>query len=436
MIPRRLMRDSGLTLAANVAAVALATLAAIFLARVMPLAEFGTYVFVQAAAHVTMVVATLGLPLAANRIVPALLSADRADAVRGYVAAGAAVVTAVPLAAALAVEAVAAHWAGPPYAEALTGSVFVAAVLSAAWQRFLVDVLRGTGSPVASTVLDGPLQRGLWVLIVAGLWAAGIDLDAAGVVLAYAASALLVTAVAGLLLVRRIGIAGGITVDRAELRDWLVTGRHMMATPVFYLVLSEADALILGLLATPEALGFYNVARRIAELLKFFYTATNSVSMPQFARSHAEGRPADLQRAVTAAALLSLLPSLFLFGIILTFGHHLLALFGTRFVEAYPLLVVVAAVKMADPLLGPVTEVMLMAGLHASTTRVNLAFGAVAVLSNLALVPAFGAYGAAVATGLTFVGWKTTLYLILRRARGPETCLMVTCGRTLLRAAA
>ncbi|MFN8924347.1 MAG: lipopolysaccharide biosynthesis protein [Rhodospirillales bacterium] len=436
MISRALLRDSGLALVFNVAAVALSTLAAVFLARTMPLAEFGAYVFVQAAAHVVMVVATLGLPLAANRIVPDLTTRGRADAVRGYVVVGLAVVTLVPLAAALAVELAAARWMPAAYVGPTTGFVFVAAVMSAAWQRFVLDALRGAGRPVAATFLDGPLQRGLWVLLVVGLWAGGADIDAATVVLAYAASAVIVTAVGAAMLARRIALPGPVRVGREDLGHWLETARHMMATPVFYLVLSEADALILGLLASPEAVGLYNVARRIAELLKFFYTAANGVSMPRFARSHSEGRPDRLQRAVTAAAVLSLVPSLVLFAIIAAFGHHLLALFGARFVDAYPLLLLVSAIKMADPLLGPVTEVMLMAGLHARTTRVNIVFGAVAILSNLALIPPFGVHGAALATGLTFIGWKTTLYLILRRARGPETCLVVTCGRSRVRAAA
>ncbi len=436
MITRALLRDSGLALVFNVVAVALSTLAAVFLARVMPLAEFGTYVFVQSAAHVVMVVATLGLPLAANRIVPDLLTQGRVAAVRGYVVAGLAVVTLVPLGAALLVETAAARWMPAPYAAATTGLVFVAAVLSASWQRLVVDALRGAGRPVAATFLDGPAQRGIWLLLAGGLWAGGTALDAATVVLAYAAAAGLVTVVAGAMLVRTVGLRGGVGIAREDVRRWVAIARHMMATPVFYLVLSETDVLLLGLFASPEALGLYNVARRIAEILKFFYTAATGVSMPRFARSHSEGRPDRLQHAVTAAAALSLLPSLVLFAVIAAFGHQLLGLFGARFVDAYPLLLLLSAIKMADPLLGPVTEVMLMAGLHARTTRINLVFGAVAILSNLALIPPFGVLGAALATGLSFIGWKTTLYLVLRRARGPETCLLVTCGRGLLRASA
>jgi O-antigen/teichoic acid export membrane protein len=435
MIPRRLLRDSGLTLVFNIAGVALSTLAAIMLARILSLGEFGAYGFAQSVAHVTMVIATMGLPLAASRLVPEFAAKGETARLRGFVVVGLVIVTVAPLLAALLVAVAATALPDGTLRAVLHSVVLVPAVLTVSWQRFVLDVLRASGRPVLAAFLDGPGQRGLWCLSTLALWADGVSLDAATVVLTYAASALAVTLFAGVMIIRTIGRNRVARSDRADVRAWTRLGRHMMATPVFYLVLSEADIVLLGLIASPEAVGLYNVARRIAELLKFFYTATTTVSMPQFARSHAEGRPADLQRAVTAAAVLSLVPSLVFMGIIVVFGRELLELFGAQFVPAYSLLVLMAAIKMADPVLGPVTEVMLMSGLHARTTGVNVVYGATAIMLNLVLIPPFGAHGAAAATGLTFLAWKTTLYVILRRARGPETCLVVAVGRHLLRAA-
>jgi hypothetical protein len=107
MIPRRLLRDSGLTLVFNIAGVALSTLAAIMLARTLSLGAFGAYGFAQSVAHVTMVIATMGLPLAASRLVPEFAAKGEHARLRGFVVVGLVIVTAVPLVAALLVAAAA-----------------------------------------------------------------------------------------------------------------------------------------------------------------------------------------------------------------------------------------------------------------------------------------------------------------------------------------
>ena len=72
----------------------------------------------------------------------------------------------------------------------------------------------------------------------------------------------------------------------------------MLVTPVYYFLLYETDAVMLGILAGPEQVGIYQVARRLAEFVVFCAAVASSVGLPRMAEAHASRQTSRVQATV------------------------------------------------------------------------------------------------------------------------------------------
>ena len=86
-----------------------------------------------------------------------------------------------------------------------------------------------------------------------------------------------------------------------------------------------------------------------------------------------------------------------------------MGLFGNEFVAGESALWVLCIVQLINATSGPVIVVRTMTGNESIVAR-TLSYGAAANISlNVVLIPEFGATGAAAATSLTYLIWKTAL---------------------------
>lgn len=196
-------------------------------------------------------------------------------------------------------------------------------------------------------------------------------------------------------------------------REWTASAWPLALTSGLFAVNAQLGVLLLVLFEASEAVGIYKVATAVATLIPFGLSAVNLVVMPYFARLHAQGDRARLQKLVTLSARAILALALPVTLVFVFFGKPLLTLaFGPDYGVGHKALAILAIGQMVNAGMGSVGVLLNMTGHERDTLR-GVAVAAVTnILFGLVLIPAFGLEGAAVATAVTLVIWN----LLLRRA--------------------
>lgn len=187
-----------------------------------------------------------------------------------------------------------------------------------------------------------------------------------------------------------------------EAGPWLRVSAPFFLLDVLTLLLLNVDLLLLTLFVSPDQLAIYFASSRIMALVAFVHFAVSAVAMPRYASLRAHKDNEGLEAAFRETRALTFWPSLLLAGLLLAFGRHMLALFGSSFSDAYPLLFIFAAGLLARAAGGPVQTFLSACGAERQAAMVLGLTCAAAILLNLALVPWFGLTGAALAMASAF----------------------------------
>jgi len=278
--------------------------------------------------------------------------------------------------------------------------------------------------PVLSLVPEQVLRWIVFVLLVGGLYFWTGSVTAVGATWAYGAG-MLVALVAAHLFVRRV-VPG--EVQRAAPRfapsAWWLLALPLGWNSVMRMLNSRADPAMLGWLDDAEGAAFFSVANRLASLLLFGMLAVNAVAAPLISELHTQGKRRELQEMLTLTAKGLALYALPLGAGLIIGGPWILAVFGPEYVAAYPVLVLLVVGRTLTCLFGTVGFLLAMTGHHNYVAKLVTACALLKVLLNLALIPSFGALGAAAATMLMLAVMGLAQWRYVRRELGLEpSCL-------------
>ena len=206
----------------------------------------------------------------------------------------------------------------------------------------------------------------------------------------------------------------------------------LVVTPVYYFLLYETDAVLLGILSGPEQVGIYQVARRLAEFVVFCAAVASSVGLPRLAEAHASRQTSRVQATVDTMNGIALISTAGTVLALVAVGPWALQLFGADFADGYEPMLILALARLLALFFGPSSDLLLMTGHHGRLGKVNLVCAALNIGLNFLLIPRFGVVGAAVATGTVLIGWSWWLYVLVRRHTAVETCLFRRAPALLL----
>jgi O-antigen/teichoic acid export membrane protein len=170
-----------------------------------------------------------------------------------------------------------------------------------------------------------------------------------------------------------------------------------LANPLFQLS-RYLDVLILGIFAPMSEVALYAVASRVATLGALGLRATAPITGPLVAERFAQGDLRGVERTAFMAAAISTAYAGAFIVLLLFAGHLVLGLFGNEYPQAYPLLLVVSAGYLVNAIVGSVNQLLVMTKHQGTYLRILVVCTAVNLVLNLALIPYFGAFGAAYAT--------------------------------------
>ena len=171
-------------------------------------------------------------------------------------------------------------------------------------------------------------------------------------------------------------------------------------------------------LSDPEDVGIYSVAVRIVRVLSFLSIAVGPAVMPAIAELLTLDRPEELQQLMTRSARIVFYGSLPIFVVVIAFTEPLLNLFGSDFGGGETALRILAVGQLIALAFGLPGTALLMRGNAHTMTVTFAATTLLTIVLTAALVPSFGAEGAAIASASGVLAANLVLCVVLwRRTR-------------------
>lgn len=196
---------------------------------------------------------------------------------------------------------------------------------------------------------------------------------------------------------------------RYEKKTWLRSALILLFTSSVHIINSRTDILMLGTLATPDAVGIYSAAARGAGLVAFVMVPINRALGPVISRLHAGGEMKRLQGLVTKSARILLLLSLPIALGFITMGYWFLLIYGSEFTQGSVALAILSIGQLINVSMGSVTLLLNMTG-HERDVAIGVGISAVLnIILNAVLIPKWGIEGAATATATSTTFWNVLL---------------------------
>lgn len=386
------------------------------LARVLQPEEYGIYSVVFATVTILAVPSQLGLPNFVVREV-ARAGVDGSPARTRQIVRAA---TQLVLISSGVVIALAFAWtfltkASPTYAETLIIGFLIVPVM--AMTAVLGSVLRGLGYPVSGLLPDQVLRQVVfcvfilaWVLFVGSLSSlSAMSLHLAGALVAMAIAAF------GWLWLRPGGEDRSPPTD-LSMRTMILSTGILGIVGGAQVISSNLDVIMLGALADSRAAGLYKVASAVALLPVAGLQAINMVMMPAFARLHREGNREKLENVSVRTAQITFGIAAPISLVLILLGPWILELgFGAEYAVSYGPMVILVIGQLVNAAFGSVITILNMTGHELDTLKGVMVAFVVNIVLNAALIPFFGAWGAAIASSSTVVVWKIILFQYVRR---------------------
>ncbi len=409
----------------------------VVLARRMGASEYGQLAYIQSVAFVLSGICTLGLRDAANRIVARYVARGQRVLLGRFIVLGAIVITMASCVLVGLVYNLLLHVSGTFEKYIFPLWTVLGVVVSLAILSFLGPALVALGRPVFSFALEHIGPRFLILIVALAYTFFGRNLTAKTVLDVNILGNLVPAIVLGAFAFIRFRLPLTVPKRFSHIlrngRAWLSISLFMMTAPVISLVFSETAIIVLGIYAEPAEVAFYQVARRVSELATMSGAVAAYLALPSIARSYTLRRYDQMQHTVDITNILTIIPSISVVLILIIGGDRLLLLFGPEFRGAYAATLILSIGRAVDQLSGPVLEILFMTGRHVIATWINIAYGVLNVLLSLALIPCYGQIGAATASVVVVLMWKTNLYLVVRRRSSIQPCLLLALVRGVQR---
>lgn len=417
---RRLAQRTALyAFAIRAASAALAYLSQVILARWIGDYDYGLFVFVWVAMVLVGGIVPLGFTTTVQRFVPHYSETGQWDLARGFTRGVALLVVGTALV--FSVFALGAVWL---FQDALYPSYLLPICLGLialplfALTEFQDGIARNhnwVGISLALPYIARPLAiiGLLWLMVEFGMEADAVTAVAALVIAVWA------IAVVQLLLIRsRLSSKVPAGPRAYDWKLWFKASLPVLFVEGFYLMLINADVLILSIFKSPDEVGIYYATVKTLALVAFVYFAVVAACAHKFATYHAAGDHEKLHAFVRDSVTWTFWPSLAVTVVLLAAGPFLLGLFGEAFLAGYPLMFILAVGLLARAAVGPVERLLNMLDQQNACARAYAGAFAVNITLNFVLIPIYGLKGAAIATTTALIVESILLFNTARTRLG------------------
>jgi O-antigen/teichoic acid export membrane protein len=420
-------RTALLAFSIRIGSAALAFISQIILARSMGEFEYGIFVFVWVFVILAGNLSCLGFHTVVIRVSPQYINSNDNGLVRGLTTTSR--IVALGIATLIAIAGVIAIYA---FEDIIPFYYLIPIILGCCALPMIAlgDVLDGTARannwPIVAMSPTFIIRPSLIIIFVLGVLLFGGQPDAKIALLAALAAAYITTLGQFIMILRKMRTRFSNVDpqnDVKNIRQWDVKKWFALSLPIFiiegfYYLLTNADVIIVGFFLEPNRVAIYFAAAKTMALVHFIYFAVKAGAAPKFSQLVAEDRMDDLDSFAKQTARWTLIPTILLGGLVLLLGQFLLSMFGSAFVDGYPVMMILFIGILAKSLIGPGEVLLTMAGKQ----KICVMVYAIALTANLALnitlIPIYGITGAAFATSGSVILEAILLFFTIKSHLG------------------
>jgi O-antigen/teichoic acid export membrane protein len=175
---------------------------------------------------------------------------------------------------------------------------------------------------------------------------------------------------------------------------------------------TQIDTIVVGTFVGDTATGLYRVASQGALLSVFILQIIQPICSPYFARLYASGNSLRLARLFRTMQILGFTFASIFFLVVVTQGNLLIMYaFGSAYVKAYPLLVIITAGYCVNAACGPVGVLLAMTGNERAMFRILWTTAVINLISAVFAAHFFGALGVAATTAFSLALYHALFFI-------------------------
>ncbi len=378
----------------------------VLLARILAPEGFGIYTFALSIVTLLAIPVQLGLPTLVLREVAKYSHSERWNLIRGILRRSEQTVLLLSLGIGLLTVVVIWWLAGRGCTTQLaTIACALPLLLLISLSRLRDAALQGLRKVVQGQLADS-LLRPLFLIVFLALGIVSLNgrLSPQLVMAFYCAAACLALLISSMMLRRSLPSDFRSVPAGYDLPAWTRSVLFLSLLDGLSVIISQADIFMLGLLSTKVEVGLYRVAFSGAALIIFTQTSISVVMSPYIARLYSAGDRVRLQRLVTKCTRLALLTALPVAGLLICFGKPILGhVFGKRYEASYLVMAILCFGQLVNVAVGPVNIILNMTGHERETLQGVVVAAILSVVLDAAMIPSFGAAGAAMASTISII---------------------------------
>ncbi len=292
--------------------------------------------------------------------------------------------------------------------------LFVVAIPITVGLRMGLAAIRGMENTVYKVAANDVLYPALRLGLLLGFVGLGVGVSAAGY--AYIVAGLVAFVVAHVLLARLVPLVGPVNF---HVRTLVGFSAPLVVSMVLAVLLTRMDTLMVGFFRSSAEVGVYAAVFPLAMSLQIFVSSFGYLYLPMTSRMDADGEHGAINQVYQLTTKWSFVLSFPAFLLLTVFAGDVLALvFGPSYREGALALVVLSVGLFSSAALGRNRETLSALGQTNWVLVADTSALAVNLVVNLALIPAYGYEGAAVASTVAFLARNALIYAVLRLAFG------------------
>lgn len=196
-------------------------------------------------------------------------------------------------------------------------------------------------------------------------------------------------------------------------KEIFMTSYPMALNAMTFFLMQSTNVILLGKFKDFETVAYFDTAARVASLTAMGVMAVNVVVAPKLAEEFSRNNKVGLKKIYRSAIRLMVVLSTPAVLFLLFFGEFTMGLFGQEYKTAKTALLILVVAQFLVTFLGISGTYMNMTGKQRVLHQILLVAFFVNVALNFLLIPIYGMNGAAMATGISIVGWNlfTQIYI-------------------------
>lgn len=196
-------------------------------------------------------------------------------------------------------------------------------------------------------------------------------------------------------------------------KEIFMTSYPMALNAMTFFLMQSTNVILLGKFKDFETVAYFDTAARVASLTAMGVMAVNVVVAPKLAEEFSRNNKVGLKKIYRSAIRLMVVLSTPAVLFLLFFGEFTMGLFGQEYKTAKTALLILVVAQFLVTFLGISGTYMNMTGKQRVLHKILLVAFFVNVALNFLLIPKYGMNGAAMATGISIVGWNlfTQIYI-------------------------